>query len=103
MEMTYERAAEILDPEHLENYDSLETVKEACRMGMDALKKRIPIKPKLLDEANFGCPASGEDAVPDAPKGHRWESAAIATDRRRPRRGKSAGCPHGPIPKGPDR
>lgn len=59
MEMTYERAAEILDPEHLENYDSLETVKEACRMGMDALKKRIPIKPKLLDEANFGCPACG--------------------------------------------
>lgn len=28
MEMTYERAAEILDPEHLENY-SIETVKEA--------------------------------------------------------------------------
>ena len=41
MEMTYEWAAEILDPEHLENY-SIETVKEACRMGMDALKKQIP-------------------------------------------------------------
>lgn len=38
MEMTYERAAEILDPEHLENY-SIETVKEACRIGMDAFKK----------------------------------------------------------------
>ena len=37
MEMTYERAAEILDPEHLENY-SIETVKEACRIGMDAFK-----------------------------------------------------------------
>lgn len=36
-------------------------------------------------------------------KGHRRESAAIAADRRRPRRGKSAGCPHGPVPKGPDR
>lgn len=59
MEMTYERAAEILDPEHREAYDNIETVKEACRMGMDALKKRIPIKPKLLDEANFGCPACG--------------------------------------------
>lgn len=59
MEMTYERAAEILDPEHRENYDSIETVKEACRMGMDALKKQIPIRPKLLDEANFGCPACG--------------------------------------------
>lgn len=59
MEMTYERASEILDPEHRENYDSIETVKEACRMGMDALKKQIPIRPKLLDEANFGCPACG--------------------------------------------
>lgn len=53
MEMTYERAAEILDPEHRENYDSIETVKEACRMGMDALKKQIPIRPKLLDEAEM--------------------------------------------------
>lgn len=40
---------------------------------------------------------------PMHPKGHRRESAAIAADRRRPRRGKSAGCPHGPVPKGPDR
>lgn len=31
--MTIERAIEILDPEHRENYDSLETVNEACRMG----------------------------------------------------------------------
>lgn len=59
MEMTYERAAEILDPEHREHYDSLETVKEACRMGMDALKKQIPIRPKLLDKADFGCPVCG--------------------------------------------
>lgn len=44
MEMTYERAAEILDPEHRENYDSIETVKRACRIGMDALKKQIPEK-----------------------------------------------------------
>lgn len=48
MEMTYERAAEILDPEHRENYDSLETVKEACRMGMDALKKQIPAKGRFV-------------------------------------------------------
>lgn len=46
MEMTYERAAEILDPEHLENY-SIETVKEACRIGMDAFKKQIPAKVNL--------------------------------------------------------
>lgn len=37
--MTIERAIEILDPEHRENYDSLETVNEACRMGMAALEK----------------------------------------------------------------
>lgn len=58
MEMTYERAAEILDPERLENYDSLETVKEACQMGMDALKKQIPAKVDLLwENSQFGsCP-----------------------------------------------
>jgi hypothetical protein len=57
MEMTYERAAEILDPERRENYDSLETVKEACRMGMDALKKQIPAKVDLWENSQFGnCP-----------------------------------------------
>lgn len=50
MEMTYEWAAEILDPEHLENY-SIETVKEACRMGMDALKKQIPAKVNLWENS----------------------------------------------------
>lgn len=57
MEMTYERAAEILDPEHRENYDSLETVKEARRMGMDALKKQIQAKVDLWENSQFGnCP-----------------------------------------------
>lgn len=57
MEMTYERAAEILDPEHRENYDSIETVKEACRMGMDALKKQIPAKVDLWENSQFeNCP-----------------------------------------------
>ena len=57
MEMTYERAAEILDPDHRENYDSLETVKEACRMGMDALKKLIPTRPKMIGKSKLGaCP-----------------------------------------------
>lgn len=41
MEMTYERAAEILDPEHREAYDSIEPVITACRMGMKALKSRF--------------------------------------------------------------
>lgn len=60
MEMTYERAAEILDPEHLENY-SIETVKEACRMGMAALKKQIPEKVNLWENSQFGnCPLCHE-------------------------------------------
>lgn len=36
--MTAERAMEILDPEHREQYDSIKTVNEACRMGIQALK-----------------------------------------------------------------
>lgn len=40
--MTPERAIEILNPEHREHYDSIETVNEACRMGMRALKKQLP-------------------------------------------------------------
>ena len=36
--MTYERAIEILNPEHREHYESLDPVNEACRMGMEALK-----------------------------------------------------------------
>lgn len=43
--MTNERAAEILNPTHYEDYDSLETVQEACRMGMVALKMQIPEVP----------------------------------------------------------
>lgn len=42
--MTFDRAIEILNPEHREHYDSLETVNEACRMGMEALKRRKPTK-----------------------------------------------------------
>lgn len=38
IKMTNERAIEILDPEHREHYESIETVNEACRMGMEALK-----------------------------------------------------------------
>ena len=37
--MTIDRAIEILDPEHREHYDSLDEVNEACRMGMEALKR----------------------------------------------------------------
>lgn len=37
--MTPERAMEILDPEHWEHYESMEPVNEACRMGMEALRR----------------------------------------------------------------
>lgn len=44
--MTNERAIEILDPEHREHYDSIETVNEACRIGMRAIKELAELKAK---------------------------------------------------------
>lgn len=43
--MSIERAVEILDPTHRERYESIEPVNEACRMGRDALRLRIPKSP----------------------------------------------------------
>ena len=37
--MKIDRAIEILDPEHRENYDGMDEVNEACRMGMEALER----------------------------------------------------------------
>lgn len=37
--MTDERAMEILDPDHLEYYESIEPVEEACRIGIKAIKR----------------------------------------------------------------
>ena len=55
--MTYERAAEILDPEHRETYESLEIVNEACRMGRAALFRRMPEPPHPDgDESILACP-----------------------------------------------
>lgn len=53
MEMTYERAAEILDPDHREAYDSIEPVITACKMGMEALRNcpycnEVVYRPALL-------------------------------------------------------
>lgn len=47
--MTIDRAIEILDPEHRENYDGLD---EACRMGMEALERTrwIPCSERLPEE-----------------------------------------------------
>lgn len=52
--MTIDRAIEILDPEHRENYDGMDEVNEACRMGMEALKRNrwIPCSERLPDENN---------------------------------------------------
>ena len=55
--MTIDRAIEILNPDHREHYDGLEEVNEACRMGMEALKKQIP---KDLDYEADGYDTSGE-------------------------------------------
>lgn len=61
MEMTYERAAEILDPDHREAYDSIEPVITACKMRMEALKKQIPAKVNLWENSQFGnCPLCHE-------------------------------------------
>ena len=48
--MTLERAAEILNPDHMEHYDSIEPVNEACRMGMEALKTIYAAKFKAPHE-----------------------------------------------------
>lgn len=50
--MTIDRAIEILDPEHRENYDGMDEVNEACRMGMEALKrtKWIPCSERMPED-----------------------------------------------------
>lgn len=63
MNMTLERAIEILDPEHREHYDSIEPVITACRMGMDALKKQVQMEPDEENSEMDGwavCPSCGE-------------------------------------------
>lgn len=58
--MTKERAAEILDPNHRERYESIEPVNEACRMGRDAILRTIPASPfPDGDPAIFACANCG--------------------------------------------
>ena len=47
--MKIERAIEILNPEHRENYGGLDEINEACRMGMGALERArwIPCSERL--------------------------------------------------------
>ena len=49
--MKVDRAIEILNPEHRENYDGMDDVNEACRMGMEALERMrwIPCSERLPD------------------------------------------------------
>lgn len=55
--MKVERAIEILDPEHRENYDGMDEVNEACRMGMEALERTrwIPCseRPKVCKDTSY--------------------------------------------------
>ena len=44
--MEIARAREILDPEHREPYESLEPINEACRMGVEALRRRVKSEAK---------------------------------------------------------
>ena len=50
--MTIDRAIEILNPEHRENYDGMDEVNEACRMGMEALERTrwIPCSERLPED-----------------------------------------------------
>ncbi len=51
--MTIDRAIEILNPEHREHYDSIETVNEACQMGMEALERTrwVPLAGNIPPES----------------------------------------------------
>lgn len=50
--MTIDRAIEILNPEQWECYGGLKEVNEACRMGMEALKRQrwIPCSERLPEK-----------------------------------------------------
>lgn len=64
--MTIDRAIEILNPEHREHYDGLEEVNEACRMGMEALKRSrwIPCSESLPEDAGKYLVCVASEAFP---------------------------------------
>lgn len=64
--MTIDRAIEILDPKHRENYDGMDEVNEACRMGMEALERTrwIPCSERLPEHSGRClCCCNGEVRV----------------------------------------
>ena len=60
--MTIDRAIEILNPEHREHYESIEPVNEACRMGMEALRRQrwIPLTERIPEGECIAFSAYGE-------------------------------------------
>lgn len=65
--MKIDRAIEILNPAHREQYDGIEEVNEACRMGMEALQEK-----KARAEA-------GSEGVTDAQREMAIYEAAVET------------------------
>lgn len=59
--MTIDRAIEILNPKRRKHYYNIGLVNEACYMGMDALLKQKPQRPKInLWDKWLECPKCGE-------------------------------------------
>lgn len=77
------RAAEILDPEHREQYESLEPVNEACRMGMEALQRLEPRPPHQDgDEHLLACRTAGAASTCTTRTGTSSGFAAVRTGYR---------------------
>lgn len=73
--MTIDRAIEILDPEHRENYDGMDEVNEACRMGMEALelcRTLPPWMPFPWSDAGIARNGSLPAAKPPGNSATRW-------------------------------
>lgn len=72
--MTIERAIEILNPEHREHYDSIETVNEACRMGMEALQQTrwVPVSEENPPERTFVVCSDGHVVFMNMFVGNDW-------------------------------
>ena len=80
MQMTIDRAIEILDPEHREHYESIDPVNTACRMGTEALEyrkqKKVTMKGNDMPEKitdGIGFPRIDTDICIDG-KWVRWSS-----------------------------
>lgn len=50
--MTKEQAIKILDPEHREHYGEIDEVNEACRIGIEAIRKQVKV-PVIRTEREY--------------------------------------------------